>query len=310
MEAAPPAGQRARGATLGWVALVAVYLAWGSTYLGIRVAVETLPPFVLGATRFLIAGVILYPIAVATSSGWGAMRPVWSHWRSAIIIGGLMLAGGNGLLNVGEIHVSAGVSALIIATVPLWMVVFDAALGRTRISGPVLVGLALGLAGIGLLSRPGPGMHLALSDVGLLLLGAMLWAAGSLYSRGAPQPPGLLAISQQLLAAGAIQAVVAVVLGEVHPVHVTMRAIVAVAWLVGVGSFVGYIAYIYVLKVLPTATVGTYGLVNPLVAVGLGWLILGEQVTLPMLGGMTLILVGVIFMLRSRSGAKPGPDSG
>ncbi len=276
-------------------AFAAVYIIWGSTYLGIRFAIETLPPFLMAGTRFLIAGAILY----AWRRLQGARQPVRLHWRSAAIIGGLMLLGGNGGVTWGEQTVPSGLAALLVATVPIWIAALDALRpGGTRPSGGVIAGLLLGFLGIALLVGPeslaGNGtLHLA----GLLVIiaGSLSWATGSLYSKEAPLPEDpLQGIGMEMLMGGAWLWLVGTVTGEWARLDlgaVSLRSWGALAYLTLAGSLVGFSAYVWLLRVVPPARAATYAYVNPVVAVMLGWALAGES-----LGPMTLVAAAVIIL--------------
>jgi drug/metabolite transporter (DMT)-like permease len=270
-----------------WLALVAVYIFWGSTYLAIRVAVETLPPLLMGSSRFLIAGTVLYTLSLRGVAPED--RPTRDQWRAAAIIGGLLLLGGNGLVAIAEQSVPSGVTALLIATTPLWMAVLD----RVPLRRTVLAGLVAGFAGVALLLRPSASEPIDLIGAVLVLGAALSWAVGSLYVRNAPIPPRLLlGTAMQMLAGGALMAVVGIAAGELGrlgPEAFRPEALLAVGWLVVAGSLVAYSAYTYVLRVLPTPVVATYAYVNPVIAVFLGWAILDEAVT-----GQTLLAAAVI----------------
>lgn len=288
---------------LPWVALAAVYLFWGSTYLGIRIAVETMPPFTMAGSRYLIAGALLYPFARRRARTSTVTR---EHWIGAAVVGGLLLVGGNGLLTYGEQTVPSGIAALLVATVPLWMVLLDRASGRQRLRAPVTAGLLLGLAGIALLVRPWADPEVDRPGALIILVASMLWAIGSLRSRSAtlPQDP-LVATGMQMLAGGAMLVLLGAVTGELGRLEVSgisWASVGAFTWLVGPGSIVAFSAYVYALRTLPTATVATYAYVNPVVAVVLGWVILDEQHTVGTLGAGAVIAIAVVLIVRVRTG--------
>lgn len=293
------------------LALAAVYVVWGSTYLAIAVAIRTIPPLLMAGVRYLIAGGLLY--------GWarwrGAARPSRLHWRSALVVGGLLLLGGNGGLVWAEQRVASGTAALLVSTVPLWMVVLDwLRPGGARPGWKVFAGVALGLAGVILLVRPGQsggtGGHLDPLGVAVVLLGALSWAWGSLRSRNAILPESqLLATALEMLCGGALLVLAGTALGE--PAHlrfaeVTPGSWLALLYLITFGALVGFTAYVWLLRAAPPALVGTYAYVNPIVAVFLGWLILGEPLTGRTLVAAAVIISGVILItLSRRAPAKP-----
>jgi drug/metabolite transporter (DMT)-like permease len=295
------------------LALGALYVVWGSTYLAIRVAVETIPPFMQSSIRFLIAGTIL---ALVTAPGRaGEPRPGRREWRDAAIIGGFLLVGGNGLVALGETTVGSGIAALLIATLPLWVAVLGRLFFGLRLALSTLVGIALGFAGVGALVWPAGGSApVDLVGAGILLGSPILWAIGSLYSSRAHLPARpLVGVAMQMLCGGVMLGVVAILSGEVgrfHPAAVTPASIAALAYLVAVGSLVGFTAYAWLLRVAPLSLVATYAYVNPIVAVALGALILGEPVTpRTLLAGVIIILaVAIIVWARGREPVPPRPE--
>lgn len=287
------------------MAFAAVYLIWGSTYLGISVAVETIPPFSMAGSRALVAGVLLYMWA----RGRGAARPVAIHWREAAIVGGFLLLGGNGLLSWAEQHVSSGVSALIIGSVPLWMVVLE----WLWHSGPrptvgTALGLIVGFAGLGFLVAPGKvgdATQVSFPGATALLLAAFFWAIGSLYSRRARLPSSqLLGAAMEMIAGGALLLIVGAALGEWKHfgfAAVAMHSAIAWVYLSMIGSLVGFTAYVWLLKVSTPARVSTYAYVNPVVAVFLGWAFANEPITRrTILAALAIIIAVVIIVTRSK----------
>jgi drug/metabolite transporter (DMT)-like permease len=280
-----------------WAALAVVYVVWGSTYLAIDLAVETLPSFLMLAVRFLVAGGILYLL-----SSRGAERPRLVHWRSALAVGGTLLLLGNGGVAYAVEHVDTGVVALIVGSVPLWMALLDRVVYGQRLAPVAVAGLVLGFGGIAFLARPsGDG---SLAGVIVVLLGSLAWAAGSLYARKAPSPSSpLQGASMQMLAGAALLAVVGVAKGEVGELSVgavSTSSLLALVYLITLGSLVGFSAYIWLLKAAPTHLVGTYAYVNPVVAVLLGALWLGEPITLEILIGGAAIVVAVALIVSAR----------
>jgi drug/metabolite transporter (DMT)-like permease len=287
------------------MAFAAVYIIWGSTYLGIRLAVESIPPFSMAGARALIAGVLLYIWA----RGRGAARPERIHWREAFIVGGFLLLGGNGLVSWAGQYVPSGVSALIVGSVPLWMVPLE----WLWHSGPrptvgIVFGLVVGFAGLGFLVAPGnlgDGGRINFSGAVALLLAAFLWAIGSLYSRRARLPSSqLLGAAMEMIAGGALLLMAGAVLGEWKHfafARVTMHSAIAWIYLTTFGSLVGFTAYVWLLKATTTARVSTYAYVNPVVAVFLGWAVASEPIAPRMLfAALAIILAVVIIVTRSK----------
>jgi drug/metabolite transporter (DMT)-like permease len=290
-----------------WAALAVVYVVWGSTYLAIDLAVETLPSFLMLAVRFFIAGAVLYLI-----SSRGAERPRLVHWRSALAVGGALLLLGNGGVAYAVQHVDTGVVALIVGSVPLWMALLDRVVYGQRLAPAAIAGLVLGFGGIAFLARPdGDG---SLAGVIVVLLGSLAWAAGSLYARKAPSPANpLQGASMQMLAGAALLAVVGVAKGEVSRFDLggaSTTSLLALVYLITLGSLVGFSAYIWLLKSAPTHLVGTYAYVNPVVAVLLGALWLGEPITPAILIGGAAIVVAVALIVSARPVAEGRPRRG
>ena len=290
-------------------AFAALYTIWGSTYLAIRYAVTTIPPFLMGGSRFVLAGAFLY--------GWtrlrGATAPTRSQWRAALVTGVLLLVGGNGAVIWSEQHVASGLVALIVAIVPLWMVVLDwLRPGGSRPPRTVFVGLALGLAGLALLIGPDAvtGHGTSRLNVGAALvpvIGSMLWALGSIFSRYAPRPASAqMATGMQMLMGGAAFLVVSVIAGEPRRFsvsNVTTPSLVGWLYLVTFGSLLGFTAYIYLLRATTPAKASTYAYVNPVVAVALGWAVAGEAVT-PRMGIAAAIILGAVALITLASTGK------
>jgi drug/metabolite transporter (DMT)-like permease len=300
----------ARGKVIA--AFAAVYTIWGSTYLGILFAIETLPPFLMAGLRFLIAGALLY----AWVRRHGGPPPDRAAWRVAVIVGILLLGCGNGGVVWAEQLVPSGVAALIVAVVPCWMVLLDwVRPGGVRPSGQIVAGLALGLLGIALLVGPasiGTGERVDPAGAGVLLFASFCWAAGSIYSRQRkPAVPPLEATAMQMLGGGAALLVAAVAAGELPEVNlagVSLRSALAFVYLILFGSLIGYSAYVYLLRVSTAARASTYAYVNPVVAVLLGWAFADEPFTARMLIAATVIVAGValITMARPRADTPRG----
>jgi drug/metabolite transporter (DMT)-like permease len=290
-------------------AFLAVYIIWGSTYFAIAVAIESLPPLLMAAARFLVAGAILF----AWASWRGAARPTLREWRSAAIVGTLLLLGGNGAVVLAETRVASGAVALLVATVPLWMVLLAWIWkGGGRPDWRVWAGIGLGLTGILVLVGPdalGAGKVDALGAV-TVLGGALAWATGSIYSRSATLPKSpLLATGMEMLAGGGALLMVGLARGELAGTHlelVTLRSVVALGYLVVFGSLVGFTAYIWLLKATTPARAATYAYVNPVVAVLLGWAFAGAALSgRTMLSALVVLAAVALITVRGASPAAP-----
>ncbi|HEY2239708.1 MAG TPA: EamA family transporter [Streptosporangiaceae bacterium] len=298
----------------GWAALLVVYVVWGGTYLGIRVGVETIPPLLLSGVRYLIAGLILYPIALR---GGGpevraSDRPTRPAWVACGIVGLLLLLGGNALVSVGERSVPSGFASLLVATVPLWLLVMDAGLTRKWIGWLPMAGLLTGLAGVALLAGLGDGAGATGADGGgiaIILFASVCWALGTILSgrlKALPQRP-FLTVAMQMIVGGAIITALAAATGEFNGFdlsQVSLRSWLGLLYLIGPGSILALSAYAIAVRSLPTSTVATYAYVNPVVAVILGTVILSEKLTPLMLVGGALIIAAVALIVRRRG--SPG----
>lgn len=290
------------------LALLAVYFAWGGTYLAMHIAVETLPPFLMAGIRFVIAGLLLY----LWETFRGTAAPTKLHWRNAAISGGLMLLGGNALVVWAEQTVSSGIAALIVATVPLWMTLFAWLwYGEAKPTLSVITGLVLGFLGQILLisnSWQSSGYHTApLTGYLVLTFAALFWAVGSVYSRKAQLPASsLMSISLQNIAGGALCLGVGLLTGEpakLHLADLSAQSLWALAYLIFIGSLIGFSAYIWVLKKAEPALVSTYAYVNPLVAVFLGYVFADEPITTHIALAACIIVVAVILITKPRKPA-------
>jgi drug/metabolite transporter (DMT)-like permease len=292
-----------------WSALSIVYVVWGSTYLAIRFAVATMPPMLSAGLRFLAAGLILAAI-VAVRGGARALMPARREVRNAVICGLLVLMGGNGLVVTAETRVPSGLTALLVACVPLWMIVLRRAAGDI-VRPLTYVGVVLGLAGVALLFARGGGGHTDLRYAALVVLAAFFWSLGSLLATRAkvPREPAVLT-TIEMLAAGVVMTLVAGARGEYGRVHlseITAKSWLAFAYLVVFGSLVAFSAYIWVFGHAPTSLVSTYAYVNPAVAVVLGVMFAGEHLTgTEVLGGL-VILASVLLVVRSEARPDRAP---
>jgi drug/metabolite transporter (DMT)-like permease len=290
------------------VALLTVYVLWGSTYLGIAVMIETMPPLLAAGARYGSAGLIMLGVLVAHARlrrGATLERPTPIQWRTAAIVGTLLLLGGNGGVVLAELFIPTGVAAVLVATVPIWLAVFDSIVTRQRPSGLVVGGLVAGIAGVIVLLVPVEGFgDLNPLGIGLVLGGAIAWSLGSLYARYNPLPrSALLGTGMEMLLGGLALVVGGVLLGEVGRTDVadfSAASVVAFLYLVVFGSIVAFTAYTWLLANVPVSTVATYAYVNPVVAVALGALFYAEPITPRTLIAAALILGAVVAMVSGR----------
>jgi drug/metabolite transporter (DMT)-like permease len=279
------------------IALGAVYLIWGSTYLAIRFAIETIPPFLMAAVRYLTAGAMLY----AWSRLRGAPRPSLVHWRSAVVLGALLLLLGNGGVVWSEQRLTSGMVALLICTEPLWIVLFVWTRDRVRPAGRVLLGMLLGLAGLVMLIRPSSTTGgIDLLGVAAMMVASAAWAWGSLYGQRAKLPSSpLLGTAMQMLGGGGLLLLLSAVTGEparFHLAAVSAKSLLSLGYLIVFGALIAFTAYVWLLRVAPPVLVSTYAYVNPLVAVFLGWAIASEPITRGTLIAAAVILAGVVLI--------------
>ena len=296
-------------------ALLAIYLIWGSTYLAIRVVIETMPPFLSASVRFLLGGSLFYIWARLR----GAARPRWPHWRAAAIVGGLLFLGGNGIVVWAEQWLASGTVAMLIASEPL---VIALLLGfwpgeTDRPGGRTYAALVIGFAGAVLLAMSGgviseePAPWYA---SWMVLFGTVCWAVGSLYGRDAPAPKSpILTVGIQMLAGGVWLGVAGLLRGEqagLDPASFSTASILAFFYLMIFGSMVAFGAYSWLLRTTHPTTISTYAYVNPVIAVFLGWLLASEPVGARTLLASALILGAVVVVLRRRpepSCEQPAP---
>lgn len=294
--------QTRRSRVLIILAFAAVYVVWGSTYLGIRYAIETLPPFLMAGTRFSLAGAILLTWAMLNGE---SIRSSFSQWPKALAIGGLLLLGGNGGVTWAEKYIPSGFAALLITTEPLWVVVLNWALSHKRPNSKVLLGVFIGMAGVALLVGDGlkagiTGSSISFLAVGVSLLASVAWAAGSVYaSRNPVKASTSMASGMQMLAGGSLLLLLALAVGDLQRLNLAAASWVSIGaffYLLVFGSLVGFTAYSYLLRNVSPARAATYAYVNPVVAVLLGWLLAGEPLTLRMLLGGAIIICSVILI--------------
>lgn len=291
-------------------AFATVYLVWGSTYLAIRIAIETLPPFGMAGLRFLLAGLLSYGLARML----GAPPPTRMHWRNSAVVGALLMFGGNGLVTLAEGRVTSSVAAVLVATMPLWMTAIDARWFSRRRPRPLeRIGLLAGLVGVALLIVPSVSAIARVDVFGALtvVVAAALWATGSLLSRRLILPGSLMmSAALQMLTGGLILVVASGLTGEpmlASLANCSWRSAVAVGYLVLAGSILALSAYLWLLRVASPAAVGTYAFVNPIVAVALGWWFLAEPVTLRMLFATAFIVGAVATILAARRRPRKDP---
>jgi drug/metabolite transporter (DMT)-like permease len=283
-----------------WLALFAVYIVWGSTYLAIRFTVETIPPFFQAGVRFLIAGVILYV--------WRRMAgdpaPSRRQWLSAFIIGSLLMAGGNGLISLAETNVPSGIAALLVATIPMFMVLVEALRpGGVRPTLGQVFGLLVGFSGVVLLIGPvefGGLREFSLLSGSIALLAAFLWSLGSIYSRNTDLPDStLLLTGMEMLLGGLVLVAGSAVKGEFAQFQisaVSLRSVLGLVYLITIGSLVGFTSYAWLLRNAPISLVSTYAYVNPVVAVFLGGIFAQESLNSRILIAALIIVSSVILV--------------
>jgi drug/metabolite transporter (DMT)-like permease len=282
-----------------WLALITVYLVWGSTFIALAIVVRDLPPFHAMSLRHLVAGATLLVVALPRGDRAGdaiGRRQI----GAAFVFGGLLFVTGHGALAWAQQTVPAGIAALLVGTIPIWMALFDRVAYGRRLAVGAYLGIAVGFAGLAFLFDPfGAG---SVDRLGALVIvaSAMCWAVGSLYSRGAPLPKRpLVSAGLASLCGGILLAGYSLVSGEIGEAVWTTSAVLGLAYLIVAGSFVGFTAYVWLLRAAPISLVSTYAYVNPIVAVALGWLILGEDVTAQMIVAGAAVLVSVAVILRT-----------
>jgi drug/metabolite transporter (DMT)-like permease len=289
-----------------WLALLALYTVWGSTYLAIRFAVETLPPFLSAGMRFLVSGAILMVWRKAA----GDAMPTKRQWRSTAIVGIFLLLGGNGLVSFAEQYVTSGIAALIVGSMPMWLVMIEAFRpGGVKPNWQAVIGLLIGFAGIFLLVGPaeltGGGHTLNPLGVGALITAAFLWSVGSIYSRGADMPSSsLTATGAEMLTGSAALFIVSGLAGEWNGfqfAQVSLNSWLGLAYLITLGSLVGFVSYGWLLQNAPISLVATYAYVNPLVAVFLGAWLANEILNARILIAALVIIGSVLLINRSKS---------
>ena len=299
-----------------WLAILILYVVWGSTYLGIRIAIETIPPFLMASTRFLIAGLIMIG-AVAIVRRGALVRPSLVELRDSFIVGAMLMGGGMGAVAWGEQTVPSGITALLIAMMPVWIAVFGRVFLGERLPRAATVGIATGMLGVVILVGPSVAIDRSLDPAGIvaLIISPISWAAGSLFSANRARLPKdpFLTTGMQMFAGSTVLAAASLLSGELRSFRVetvTTDSLIAVVYLTAVGSLLAFTSYAWVLRHAPLPLIATYAFVNPIVAVFLGWLILQEQVTPRQLiaGAVIVVGVGLIVAARSRmTSVRPRP---
>jgi drug/metabolite transporter (DMT)-like permease len=299
-----------------WLALLSLYIVWGSTYLAIKFAVETIPPFMHAGIRFFISGLIL----LIWQRAAGVSLPTKTQWRSTAIIGTLLLLGGNGLVSWAEQTIPSGIAALIIGSVPMFMVVTEAFRpGGVRPNWQAILGLLIGFAGIYLLVGPseisGTDLHLSPLGVGALLMACLLWSLGSVYSKNADLPKSILMLTGAEMLTGSISLfIVSAITGEwsgFDPAAVSALSLWGLLYLIFVGSLVGFVSFGWLLQNAPISLVSTYAYVNPVVAVLLGNWLGGEPLESRIWLATAIIIGSVVFINKARpnTAKEPSPAS-
>ena len=285
-------------------AFAAIYFIWGSTYLFIKFAIESIPSFMVGAARFWLAGIILYVWARLRSG----IRPTAGHWRDGLILGVFLLGAGNGCVVWAQQHVASGITALIVAIVPLLVVLIEwLRPGGKRPSAAAIVGVLVGLGGMALLI--GPSAFLGAGDIDplaslVLLLGSLSWSAATVFAKRARVPPAPpLASAIQLIGGAASLTIVSALAGEfgrVEPAEIPLKGILSIAYLTIFGSIVAFSAYSWLMRVASPTKISTYAYVNPIVAMLLGWAVAGEEMSARVLIAAAIVLGGVVLITRKR----------
>jgi drug/metabolite transporter (DMT)-like permease len=272
-------------------ALLTLYLAWSSTYLAIRISLESFPPFFIAGSRYMLVGAGMYGYLRLK----GVPSPTERQWLASLVVGSFLLLGGTGGVVFAEQWVGSGVAALVLATTPLWTVLF-AGIWKQWPRRSEWIGVVLGLCGIVLLNIEGD-LRTYPAGAVLLVLSAASWSFGSVLSLRVQLPSGMMASAAQMFAGGLLVLIVSIASGEHMPAHPSMRAVAAMIWLAVFGSLLGYTAYTYLLKNVRPALATSYSYVNPVLAVLLGAWLAGETVTVTTVGAMLIILAGVVLVI-------------
>ncbi len=298
-----------------WIGLLILYVVWGSTYLGIAIAVETIPPFLMAATRFLIAGIVLLAWSVARD-GRSFVKPTPREWRDSAVVGALLLGGGMGMVAFGEQTVPSGITALLIAMMPVWVAILGRIFLGERLPRLAGVGIIVGFIGVAILIGPSAmGGVGALDRLGLaaLIISPIAWSSGSLFAAHRAMLPRrpLVATGIQMVCGGLVLTLMALVTGEFASLRldaISARSLVAIVYLTLIGSLVAFTAYGWLLRVAPLPLIATYAYVNPVVAVILGAIVLHEPIDPRTLAAGAVIVFAVVLIVTAR-GRMRGPRS-
>lgn len=285
-------------------AFASVYIIWGSTYLAIKFAIVSFPPFLMAGVRFLISSLIIFAIARFFSKE----KIKLSFWKDSFIIGGALLLGGNGGVVWAEQYVPSGLTALIVATVPIWMVLFDWMHPHgNKPTLKIILGLVLGFVGLLIMISPTSifqGEHVNPIGTVALLIATSSWAAGSVYSKKADLPKSkFLTVAMEMFAGGLLLVLAGLISGEwnnFHFANISTQSVTAFIYLIAFGSVIGFTSYIWLLDAAGPARASTYAYVNPVIAVILGWLIGGEEITSRILFAALFIILGVVFIITKK----------
>jgi drug/metabolite transporter (DMT)-like permease len=290
-----------------WLALITVYIVWGSTFIALAIVVRDLPPYLAMALRHLVAGGALLTFALSRGRGEGDGIG-WPQIRAGLVFGGFLFLLGHGSLAWAQQTVPAGVAALLVGSIPIWMALLDRIAFGRRLRPSAYVGFVLGFIGLAFLFDPFGEGSVDRFGALVIVLSALCWAAGSLYARGAPLPRRpLVSAGLGSLCGGVLLVVVSVAVGELGEARFTTDAVLALAYLIVVGTFVGFSAYVWLLRVAPTSLVATYAYANPIVAVFLGWLLLDEEITLQTaVAGAGVVAAVALIVRASASVVEPG----
>ena len=298
---------------LVWTAILILYVVWGSTYLAIRVAVDTLPPFVMGAIRFSIAGLVMI-VAAAIASRGHLSRPTLREVRDCAIVGTCLMFGGMGLVSWGEQTVPSGIAGVLIAMMPVWVAVYGRVFFGERLPGLAILGIGTALVGVVGLVAQGMAVERSLDPIGIgaIVLSPMAWAAGTTFAAHRAELPDnpFLSTGLEMLSGAVVLAVAATISGEFavfDPARVTTESIAATAYLTVVGSLIAFTAFVWVIRHAPLPLVTTYAFVNPVIAVFLGWLLLHETVGPVQLAAGAVIVAGVALIILARSRMSEAP---
>ena len=297
-----------------WAGLIVLYLVWGSTYLGIKVAVETVPPFVMGFIRFVPAGILLAGV-VALRNRRTIQRPSRRALADTLIVGALLLMGGMGLVAWAEQTIPSGIAALLIALMPMWLAIFGLVFLGERLPRAGVIGIAVGVVGVAILAWPTAGVD-DLDPAGLLalLVSPVCWALGAIYAarRAVLPAPALFASGLEMIAGGLVLLVASAVTGELasfDPAAVSTESWIGILYLLLVGSLVGYTTFAWLVQVAPLPRVATYAYVNPVVAVILGAIVLREPLSPRTWFASVVIIAAVVLIVTARARVQPAAAS-